>query len=100
MPRYITGAVSMKISSSTSTTSTSGMMLISASDAPIGRRPPAPAPPLNPLLGRPPRLGHPPPPPVEQRQPEPPHRRRPGVDPVDAIAVGHDPPERRAEPRP
>src|SRR5436853_515441 len=35
----------MKISSSTSTTSTSGMMLISASDAPIGRRPPAPRPP-------------------------------------------------------
>src|SRR5262245_48949166 len=32
MPRYIIGAVSMKISSSTSTTSTNGMMLISDSD--------------------------------------------------------------------
>src|ERR1041384_4341644 len=34
MPRYIIGAVSMKISSSTRTTSTSGMMLISASAEP------------------------------------------------------------------
>ena len=37
MPRYIMGAVSMKISSNTSTTSTSGMMLISASVVPIRR---------------------------------------------------------------
>src|SRR5204863_9306381 len=37
MPRYIIGAVSMKMSSSTRTTSTSGMMLISASDVPTRR---------------------------------------------------------------
>src|SRR2546426_10955381 len=34
IPRYIIGAVSMKMRSRTSTTSTSGMMLISASAAP------------------------------------------------------------------
>src|SRR2546427_5560741 len=37
MPRYIMGAVSMKISSRTSTTSTSGMILISARLVPIRR---------------------------------------------------------------
>src|SRR5262245_53579024 len=42
MPRYIMGAVSMKMSSRTSTTSTRGMMLISAIDVPI-RREPSPA---------------------------------------------------------
>src|SRR6202008_2316894 len=39
IPRYIMGAVSMKISSRTSTTSTSGMMLISARLVPIRRGP-------------------------------------------------------------
>src|SRR5881396_709720 len=39
MPRYIIGAVSMKISRSTSTTSTSGMMLISARLVPMRRGP-------------------------------------------------------------
>src|SRR5262245_18277806 len=39
IPRYIIGAVSMKISSRTSTTSTSGMMLISARLVPIRRGP-------------------------------------------------------------
>src|SRR2546422_5750068 len=37
IPRYIMGAVSMKMSSRTSTTSTSGMMLISARFVPIRR---------------------------------------------------------------
>src|SRR5262245_47224015 len=40
MPRYIIGAVSMKMRSSTRTTSTRGMMLISASVAPTRREPP------------------------------------------------------------
>src|SRR5262249_59199195 len=39
IPRYIMGAVSMKISSRTSTTSTSGMILISARLVPIRRGP-------------------------------------------------------------
>src|SRR5207237_8724173 len=39
IPRYIMGAVNMKISSRTSTTSTSGMMLISARLVPIRREP-------------------------------------------------------------
>src|SRR5207302_573386 len=39
IPRYIMGAVNMKISSRTSTTSTSGMMLISARLVPIRRGP-------------------------------------------------------------
>src|SRR2546428_31190 len=70
MPRYIIGAVSMKISSSTSTTSTSGMMLISASVAPIGRPPPPPAPPPKAPLGPPPPRRAPPPPPRPRpRQP-------------------------------
>src|SRR5215470_7723861 len=41
IPRYIMGAVSMKMRRSTSTTSTRGMMLISASDVPIRRLSPA-----------------------------------------------------------
>src|SRR2546427_12108797 len=40
MPRYIIGAVSMKIRSRTSTTSTSGMMLISERLVPMRRAPP------------------------------------------------------------
>src|SRR5918995_802578 len=43
MPRYIIGAVSMKMRSSTSTTSTSGMMLISASEVPMRRPSPPPS---------------------------------------------------------
>src|SRR5438132_262825 len=57
MPRYIIGAVSMKISSSTSTTSTSGMMLISASDVPM-RRSPSGAPALNAIFRRASQLRH------------------------------------------
>src|SRR5688572_2940036 len=37
MPRYIMGAVSMKMSRRTSTTSTNGMMLISDSEVPMRR---------------------------------------------------------------
>src|SRR5438552_10895949 len=89
----------MKISSSTSTTSTSGMMLISASDAPTGRRPPAPGPTLNAIFGRPRGLGRRPREPVEQLQREPLHLRRPVLDPVDEVVVGHDRRNRRPEPR-
>src|SRR2546428_4973479 len=41
MPRYIMGAVSMKMSRRTSTTSTNGMMLISANEVPTRREPSA-----------------------------------------------------------
>src|SRR5438132_10372620 len=100
MPRYIIGAVSMKISSSTSTTSTSGMMLISASVAPIGRRPPPPAPTLNAIFCRPRGLGHRPRERVEQLQREPLHLRRPVLDPGDQVVVGHDPRDRPPQPPP
>src|SRR5207245_4448881 len=98
IPRYIIGAVSMKISSSTSTTSTSGMMLISASDAPKGRRPPAPGPTLNANFGGPRGLGHRPREPIEQLQREAPHLRRPVLEPVDEVVAGHDRRNRRPEP--
>src|SRR5262245_41539478 len=51
MPRYIIGAVSMKINRRTSTTSTSGMMLISESDV-LVRPPPSAGSGLNILGGR------------------------------------------------
>ena len=51
MPRYIMGAVSMKMRRSTKTTSTSGMMLISASVEPV-RPPPSAGSGLN-ILRRP-----------------------------------------------
>src|SRR3989442_337142 len=41
MPRYIMGGVSMKMSRRTSTTSTNGMMLISANEVPTRREPSA-----------------------------------------------------------
>src|SRR5262245_52436103 len=50
IPRYIMGAVSMKMRRSTSTTSTSGMMLISARDVPI-RRPSPGSSNLNAIFG-------------------------------------------------
>src|SRR6185503_4367103 len=52
MPRYIIGAVSMKISRRTSTTSTSGTMLISARLVPIRRAPPPEGGVLNAIFGR------------------------------------------------
>src|SRR5207244_9393838 len=55
IPRYIMGAVSMKISSRTNTTSTSGMMLISARLVTI-RRGPCVSSALNIVAGSP-RLG-------------------------------------------
>src|SRR5215475_5911619 len=89
MPRYIIGAVSMKISSSTSTTSTSGMMLISASDDPI-RRSPSDGPTLNAIFGRPPQLRHRAAQHVEQVEGEAVHLRGPVTDAVDEVVVADD----------
>src|SRR5919108_3246407 len=88
MPRYIIGAVSMKMSSSTSTTSTSGMMLISASDVPT-RRSPSGAPTLNAIFRRPQlrrrTREH-----VEQVQHEAVHLRGPVPHAVDEVVVADD----------
>src|SRR5262245_26329624 len=89
MPRYIIGAVSMKISSSTSTTSTSGMMLISASDDPT-RRSPSDGPTLNAIFGGPPQLRHRPAQHVEEVEREAFHLCRPVAHAVDEVVVADD----------
>src|ERR1700758_3013067 len=81
MPRYIIGAVSMKISSSTSTTSTSGMMLISASDVPV-RRSPSGAPTLNAIFGGASHFRQGPAEDIEQLEHEAVHLGRPVADAV------------------
>src|SRR5690349_10701689 len=97
MPRYIIGAVSMKISRSTSTTSTSGMMLISARLEPI-RRGPSDGPALNAILLHGPReLGggtthH-----VEHVEAEAFHLGCPVLHAIDEIVVAHDGGDRGAE---
>src|SRR5262249_35621726 len=96
IPRYIIGAVNMKIRSSTRTTSTSGMMLISASVPPIRREPP-PVSMLNAILGASWNLargaGHL----VQQIEREALHLRRPVLDAVDEEVVGDDRGNGRAE---
>src|SRR6266404_2755198 len=89
MPRYIIGAVSMKMSRSTSTTSTSGMMLISASDDPR-RRSPFDAPALNAIFGRPRQLRHGAAEHVEQIEDESVHLGRPVTDAVEEVVVPDD----------
>src|SRR5262245_54664335 len=95
MPRYIIGAVSMKMSRRTSTTSTSGMMLISDRDE-LVRPPPSAGSGLN-ILGRPrdPRGG--PAQEVEEVQHEAIHLGGPVADPVDEEVVAHDGRDGRAE---
>src|SRR5688500_7711616 len=89
MPRYIIGAVSMKISRSTSTTSTSGMMLISAIGDPSRRSPPD-GPALNAIFGRPGELRQGAAEDVEQVEDEAVHLRRPVADAVDEVVVADD----------
>src|SRR3954463_7666325 len=91
MPRYIIGAVSMKISSSTSTTSTSGMMLISAIDVPMRRSPPPSGDGrLNAIFGRPRQLRYRAAQDVQEIQHEAVHLRRPVPHPIDEVVVADD----------
>src|SRR5512145_1349606 len=89
MPRYIIGAVSMKISSSTSTTSTRGMMLISAIGVP-SRRSPSCAPGLNAIFGRARQLAQRAAEDVEEVQHEAVHLGGPVADAVDEEVVADD----------
>src|SRR5712692_9091900 len=88
MPRYIIGAVSMKISSSTSTTSTNGMILISASEPPIRRPSPPPESRLNAIFAS--VLQHGARDQVEEIHREPLHLRGPVLHSVDEVVVGDD----------
>src|ERR1700694_991619 len=96
MPRYIIGAVSMKIRSRTSTTSTSGMMLISASVGPIRR--PSPLSRLKAIFGDARDLGGGPRQEVEQLQREAVHLRGPVLHAVDEVVVADHGGDRRAQP--
>src|SRR2546428_6856716 len=98
MPRYIMGAVSMKISSRTSTTSTSGMMLISARLAPI-RRGPCDSSSLNAIFGGASHFGSGPAQKVEEVQREALHLHGPVLHAVDEVVVPDDGGDRGAEPR-
>src|SRR5256885_17115350 len=84
IPRYIIGAVSMKISRRTRTTSTSGMMLISARLVPMRRVPPG-GPTLNALFRGPRELGRGAAQEGEHVEREPLHLPRPGLDAIDAV---------------
>src|SRR5262249_34503621 len=88
IPRYIIGAVSMKISSRTSTTSTSGMMLISARVVPI-RRVSADSV-LTPIFRRAPRLGNGPAQDVQKIHREALHLDRPVLHAIDEVVVADD----------
>src|SRR2546426_7269168 len=98
MPRYIIGAVSMKISSRTSTTSTSGMMLISARLAPI-RRGPCDSSSLNAIFGGASHFGRGPAQKAEEVQREALHLHRPVLHAVDEVVIPDDGGGRGAEPR-
>src|SRR2546425_10058376 len=98
MPRYIMGAVSMKISSRTSTTSTSGMMLISARLVPI-RRGPCDSSNLNAIFGCASPLGSGPAQKVEEVHREALHLHGPVLHAVDEVVVPDDGGDRGAEPR-
>src|SRR2546426_8239131 len=89
MPRYIIGAVSMKIRSRTSTTSTSGMMLISARLVPMRRAPPG-GPALNAIFRGPRQLRRRTAQEVEHVEGESLHLRRPVLHPVDEVVVADD----------
>src|SRR5215510_10804091 len=89
MPRYIIGAVSMKISRSTSTTSTSGMMLISARLVPM-RLPPSDGAGLNAIFRRPRELGRGPAQHIEHIEGESFHFRRPVLHAIDEVVVADD----------
>src|SRR6266852_1391639 len=97
MPRYIIGAVSMKIRSRTSTTSTSGMMLISARVGPIRR--PSPLSRLNAIFGDARNLGGGASQEVQQLQREALHLRGPVLDAVDEVVVADHRGDRRTQPR-
>src|SRR2546428_5493387 len=89
MPRYIIGAVSMKIRSRASTTSASGMMLISARLVPMRRAPPG-GPALNAIFRRPRQLGRRTAQEVEHVEGESLHLGRPVLHPVDEVVVADD----------
>src|SRR5207237_3141071 len=88
MPRYIIGAVSMKMSRSTRTTSTSGMMLISASEVPRRRESEASV--LNAIFGGPRHLGDRTAHDVEQVEREAVHLRGPVLHAIDEVVVAND----------
>src|SRR5215813_9515825 len=89
MPRYIIGAVSRKISSSTSTTSTSGMMLISARLVPI-RRPPSDGPALNAIFRGPRKLRRRPAEHIQHVERKPVHLGCPMLHTIDEVVVADD----------
>src|SRR5262245_3499061 len=89
MPRYIIGAVSMKISSSTRTTSTSGMILISAIEVPTRSWLPG-VPALNAIFGGSGQPRHRPAQDVEEVEDEAVHLGGPVTDAVDEVVVAHD----------
>src|SRR5262245_45991759 len=95
IPRYIMGAVSMKMRRSTSTTSTSGMMLISASDVPI-RRPSPGSSNLNAIFGGAPQLGRAAED-VQEIEGEAVHLGGPVLHAVDEVVVADDGGDGRAE---
>src|SRR6266446_10469898 len=97
IPRYIMGAVSMKISRRTSTTSTSGMMLISARFVPI-RRAPGDSSILNAIFGGPTDPGRAAQE-IEEIQREAFHLDGPVLHAVDEVVVADDGRDRCAEPR-
>src|SRR5207237_3608445 len=97
IPRYIIGAVSMKISRRTRTTSTSGMMLISARLVPMRRVPPG-GPTLNAIFRGPRELGRGAAQEVEHVEREPLHLRRPVLDAIDEVVVADDGRDGGAEP--
>src|SRR6188474_34617 len=90
IPRYIIGAVSMKMRSSTRMTSTSGMMLISASDVPMRRWSPPPASTLNAIFGRPRELVDGARDEVQEVHREPLHLGRPVPHAIDEVVVADD----------
>src|ERR1041385_6405775 len=101
IPRCMSGAVSMKISSSTRMTSTSGMMLISDSVAPTrdSALPPSADWSLKAIFGGHARgLGRRTREAVQEIEAEALHLRRPVLHPVDEEVVRHDRGNRRAQP--
>src|SRR3989440_7048022 len=97
IPRYITGAVSMKISRRTRPTSTSGMSLVWARRFPMRRVPPG-GPTLNAIFRGPRELGRGAAQEVEHVEREPLHLRRPVLDAIDEVVVADDGRDGRAEP--
>src|SRR5436309_11297588 len=90
MPRYIMGAVSMKMSKSTRTTSTSGMTLISARALRVRPAPSPPASVLIAILERLRRADQPALDQVRQLEREVVHLRGPVADLADEVVVADD----------